>query len=177
MNEIQNEEDTLDSSEEKDTPQTEEVEPTTGETKPEKAEKSKELQTAIAQKEHFRKKYETLLSQTKTEKPAEPVKNEAGDEWQKKVDFLLENPNTPKVVFNHIATVARRDGISYEEAMEKEKEYIQFVNKKVAEQNKIPSPSQSKGKSLYKTAEEISKMTSAEHEAYEKLLDEGDGQI
>lgn len=105
----------------------------------------------------------------------EPVKMESNsDEWRERVDFLLVNRDFNKQEFDHIAAVSKRDNISLSEAAEKEMDYISFRRKKVAEENKIPASSASKGSSLRKSEEEIRKMSSAELQAYEAQLDKAE---
>ncbi len=143
---------------------------------PEKAEKSKEFQTILAQKEHFKKKYEALKEKFGDVSPKKETKS---DEWKDRVDFLLVNRDFNKQEFDHISAVSKRDGISLSEAAEKEMDYISFRRQKLAEENKIPSSSAAKGSSLRKTDDEIRKMTSAELQAYEAQLDKAEegGQI
>ncbi len=133
--------------------------------------KSKDLQSALAQKEHYRKKYEELKKQPKvTEAPA------GEDEWRSKVDFLIKNRDYNEEEFDHIASVAQRKGLSIEDAAKVESDYIAFRRQKVAEQNKIPSSSQA-GSSQYTKkisadtpAEEIDKVL---QERFKKAVSEG----
>jgi len=120
------------SSEEKETPEkTDESD---------KTEKSKDLQSALAQKEHWRKKAEE--AQKKLQEQA-PKKEESPDEWKMKVDFLLANrdKNYSEEEFDHIASVAERKGISLEEAAKSEEDYINYQRTKVAQEKKTPEPS------------------------------------
>ena len=120
---------------EKETPEkTEEEteEPKTSE--PEKAKTSKELQSALAQKEHFRKKYEEAKKST-SRTPA------TDSEWKDKVEFLIKNRDYNEEEFDHIATAAQRKGVSLEEAAKAESEYIAFRREKVAKEKQTPSPS------------------------------------
>jgi hypothetical protein len=143
---------------------------------PEKAEKSKEFQTLLAQKEHFRNKYETLRKEFGDVTPKKETKS---DDWRERVDFLLVNRDFNKQEFDHISAVSKRDSISLQEAAEKENDYITFRRQKTAEENKIPSSSAAKGSSLKKTDADIRKMNSAELQAYEAQLDKAEegGQI
>jgi hypothetical protein len=138
---------------------------------PEKAEKSKEFQTILAQKEHFKKKYEALKEKFGDVTPKREAKS---DDWRERVDFLLVNRDFNKQEFDHISAVSKRDGISLQEAAEKEMDYISFRRQKTAEENKIPSSSAAKGSSLRKTDADIRKMTSAELQAYEAQLDKAE---
>jgi Rieske Fe-S protein len=108
--------------------------------------KSKELQSALAQKEHWRKKFEDLAKsvkpEVKPEKTEKPV-NVPEDEWREKVEFLVKNRDYNEDEYDHISTVAKRKGVGLKEAAEMEKDYINFQREKVAEKTKTPSPSQS----------------------------------
>jgi hypothetical protein len=108
--------------------------------------KSKELQSALAQKEHWRKKFEDLIKsvkpEVKPEKLEKPV-NVPEDEWREKVEFLVKNRDYNEDEYDHIATVAKRKGVGLKEAAEMEKDYINFQREKVVEKTKTPSPSQS----------------------------------
>lgn len=175
-----------DTSLENDTLENEEVaeEPKTSET--EKSQKSteasKEFKTVLAQKEHFKRKYEALkntLSEQLNETPKPTKRNDSGDEWKERVEFLLTNRDINEQEFNHIAAVSKRDNISLQEAVKKEMDYISFRRQRSQEQNKIPSSSQSKSSSFKKTPEEIASMSSAEFRAYEAQINasEEGGQI
>jgi hypothetical protein len=125
--------------------------------------KSKDLQSALAQKEHYRKKYEELKKQPKVVQSAPAGE----DEWRSKVDFLIKNRDYNEEEFDHIASVAQRKGLSIEDAAKAESDYIAFRRQKVAEQNKIPSSSQA-GSSQY--SKRISADTPAEE--IDKVLEE-----
>jgi len=104
-------------------------------TEPEKAEISKELQSALAQKEHWRKKAEQLAKVAPKSQPA------TEDDWKNKVDFLLTNKDFNEQEFNHIQVVAKERGVSYQEAAKMESDYIAFQREKIKKENKTPSPS------------------------------------
>jgi hypothetical protein len=159
-------------------------EPKTSET--EKSQKSteasKEFKTVLAQKEHFKRKYEALkntLSEQLDETPKPTKRNDSGDEWKERVEFLLTNRDVNEKEFNHIAAVSKRDNVSLQEAAKREMDYISFRRAELQKQNKIPSSSQSKSSSFKKSPEEIASMSSAEFRAYEAQINasEEGGQI
>lgn len=76
--------------------------------------------------------------ETEPKKVVKPTSEDNIDEWKMKVDFLLHNKDVSENEFDHIATVAARKGISLTEAIEQEKDYIQFTRDKVANEKKIP---------------------------------------
>lgn len=163
---------------EKETPEKtegEETPETPQEEKPEgeKPEKSKELQSALAQKDHWRKKAEDAekqLSTLKKEKPPESASEGVKDEWKSKVEFLLQNQEAKysEEEFDHIAIVSTQQDVSLDEAAKQEDEYIQFKREKVADKNKIPASSSSGGFSE-KSEEDIRKMS---EEDFKKYLEE-----
>jgi len=144
---------------EKETQQTEEETPqeegapqeTPQEETPE--EKSKELQSALAQKDHWRKKAEDLEAKLNSDKKeikpeSKEAPKEGKDEWQAKIEFLLQNKekNYNEEEFDHISNIASQRGISLEEAAKQEDGYIQFKREKVEkEQAPEPSTNQSTG--------------------------------
>lgn len=139
--ENQEENETLKNEEELETPETPQEEKPEGE----KPEKSKELQSALAQKDHWRKKAEDAEKQLqlKKEKPPESASKETKDEWRSKVDFLLKNSEKKysEEEFDHIANIASHADVSLDEAAKREDEYIQFKREKVEADKKTPSPS------------------------------------
>lgn len=148
---------------------------------PEKAEKSeKEIKSLLAQKEHWRKKYEEA-SKTKVEAKPEPkpsVSNE--DEWKHKVEFLLENRDVTEEEFDHLAAVAlRRSGSvttdSLKDAQKQESDYISYTRKKLEDKKKVPGSTSTGFVSKVKSAKEIAKMSNDEFKEYEASLisDEG----
>lgn len=109
----------------------------------EKPEKSKELQSALAQKEHFRDKAEKAekeLESLKKEKPSESAPTEEKDEWKSKVEFLLQNQEKKysETEFDHISVVATQKGIGLDEAAKQVDSYIQFERDKVETAKKVP---------------------------------------
>ena len=131
---------------------------------PEKAEKSKELQSAIAQKEHWREKAEEFEAKvSELEEKTKPKKEISQDEWKSKVDFLMEHKDYSEEEFNHISTVAKEFDISLDEAAELEGDYIQYRREKVAKEKKIPEPSSPSFETKGLTPEEIGKMSDEEH--------------
>ena len=151
MTDENKEKETSENQEENDTPKNEEdleTPETPQEEKPEgeKPEKSKELQSALAQKDHWRTKAEEAEKQLQSLKKEEPPKGaskEAKDEWRSKVDFLLQNSDKKYSgeEFDHIANIASQADISLEEAAKREDEYIQFKRKKAEDDKKTPEPS------------------------------------
>jgi len=158
-------------------------EPKTSET--EKSQKSidasKQFKTVLAQKEHFKRKYEALkntLSEQLNDTPKPTKKNDSGDEWKERVEFLLTNRDINELEFKHIAAVSKRDNVSLQEAAKREMDYISFRRQELQKQNKIPSSSASKSSSFKKSPEEIANMSSAELRAYERMIaSEEAGQI
>lgn len=154
--------------EEKETPETEEEtetpEETTEETKtPETSQeekpegKSKELQSALAQKDHWRKKAEEFKNKLKFQKPET---KEGQDEWKSKVEFLLQNQSKSysEKEFDHIAIVSTQENISLEEAATNEDEYIQFKREKVLKEKGTPSPSSPGSPLSDKTPEQLEEL-------------------
>ena len=117
-------------------------------------------QSALAQKEHWRDKYnrdaidpktgktykELLEEKDKPEAPVvdpQSVKKETPEDFQAKQDFLWKHTDkkyTPEE-FSHIKGVSANKGISLDEAAKSEDGYINFQRGKVANQDNIPSPS------------------------------------
>ena len=144
----------------------------------ENLDKSKELQSALAQKEHWRKKYELLEKEAKVkvQKPSKVEGTGTENEWRSKVDFLIKNRDFNEEEFDHIAAVASRKGINLEEAAKVEQDYIKFQREKVAEKNKIPSSSAAQSSSFEKKIskdmpeEDVDKIL---QERFEKSQQEG----
>lgn len=121
---------------ETETPETETETSTPEILEPEKAEKSKELQSALAQKEHWRKKFEQVSKSAPKPTP------KTDDEWKNKVEFLIKNREFNEEEFDHLANVSTRKGVSLEEAAKTEEDYINFRRQKSKNENKTPLPSQ-----------------------------------
>lgn len=134
----------------------------------EQPEKSKELQSALAQKDHWRKKAETAEGLLKSKPPeSAPKESKEGDsKWRDKVNFLLQEQtkNYSEEEFDHIAIVSSQKSISLDEAAKQEDEYIQFKREKVADKKKIPGSSPS----------EFSSKVQKSPEDLKKMLEEGD---
>jgi len=132
--------------------------------KPDKAEESKDLQSALAQKKHWRdkaEKAEAQLKQFQEEKPKKSAPKEGNDEWKEKVDFLLQSQGKKysEDEFEHVANVASRKKISLSDAAKSEDEYIQFQREKVGKDKQIPAPSSpSSVRTKGKTYEDIKDM-------------------
>ena len=145
--------------EEKETPE---------KTESEKTEKSKDLQSALAQKEHFRTKYEKSLEDIKTLKksgkvssdfptstnPMEVVKLAKSLEGynEDEVDFIVRNASDKSV-----------DGIVDATKDEWVKTAITAKREKVEGENKTPSPSSPSSIIGGKTDEELEKMDDTEY--------------
>jgi len=123
-------------------------------------------QSALAQKEHWKNKYnrdnvdpktgktykELLEEKEKGTDPAKPDDPKAptpeqpvetNEEFQEKQNFLWKHKDkdyTPDE-FAHIKNVAKSQGRSLDEAAESEQGYIDFQRQKVANEKNIPSPS------------------------------------
>jgi len=165
MTDENKEKETLENQEENETPKNEEdleIPETPQEEKPEG--KSKELQSALAQKDHWRKKAEEAEKQLKS-KPPESASQGEKDEWKSKVNFLLQNQDKKysEEEFGHIAVVATQSDISLKEAAKQEDEYIQFKREKVEKDN-APEPSTKQGES--KQEKPVSEMTLDEKGKY-----------
>lgn len=163
--------DELDTDEGKDTLEKTEQESVVPETtEPEKAEKSKELQSALAQKDHWRKKYEQAVK-------ASSKSSEPDGEWKSKVEFLIKHRDYSEEEFDHISTVASRKGVSLEDAAKLESEYIAFKRQKVASENKTPSPSAASFGSFDKQIdsstpkEEVDRILKERFEKFQKMQD------
>ena len=158
---------------EKETPETEVEEEETSsqdETSQEEIpeEKSKELQSALAQKDHWRKKAETAEGKLKSQKPET---DKTPDEWRDRVEFLLKNgkANYSEEEFDHIANVSSRKDISLKDAAKQEDSYIQFNREKVVKEKGTPSSSSPASSVAGKTPDEIENMSDKE---YSKFLEE-----
>ena len=119
-------------------------------------EKSKDLQSAIAQKEHFRTKHEEVQKELDVLKGGKPlgVKPEVSEEWiasndpleivrlgktlqgfdEKETEFIIRNAPTRDI-----------DGIIKASKDEWVKTAIEANRQKVANENKIPAPSSPSG--------------------------------
>ena len=120
-------------------------------------------------KEERERREELEAALKEHEKPKDTEKKESPDEWQKKVEFLLEHKDYSEDEFNHIATVAKEHDISLEEAAELEDDYIRFRREKVAKEKKIPEPNSPSKESNEISADDIAKMSEEEHK---KLFEE-----
>ena len=170
---------------ENDTPknETEDATPEGGE--PEKAEEeSKDLQSALAQKEHFREKYERVQKELEEYKKTHPPKSETEtepnkekiEEWsmsddpleivklgkalqdntEEETEFILKNAPTRDI-----------DGILKAKEDPYVKAAIQAMREKVENEKAVPSPSNvSSGGFKLKTKEEIEQMTPEERRKY-----------
>lgn len=114
--------------------------------------------------------------ETKVKEPVKtiPVTSVGGeDEWKSKVEFLLENRDVTEDEYKHLASVALRNSgsvnaDSLRDAKKEEAEYIAYKRKKEDLKKKVPgSTTQSPFANVMKPAEEVAKMTPAQHAKYE----------
>ena len=130
--------------------------------------KSKDLETALAQKKHWREKYDKLAKEKESnpDKPSVPLSD---NDWRTKTDFLLNNRNKDysREEFDHISIVSKERGISLDEAAKQSADYINFNRDKVENSKKVPGSSSALGASG-KSDKDIANMTEAEHEAFWK---------
>jgi hypothetical protein len=169
---------TTDETMENDTPKNEQVDDEPNASEPEKAEKSeKEIKSLLAQKEHWRKKFEAEVAN----KPKAPASSES--EWKHKVEFLLDNRDVTDDEFEHLAAVAlRRSGSitmdSLRNAQKQENDYISYKRKKEEDKKKVPGSTSTGYESKIKSAKDIAKMNEEEFKAYEaEMMEEGSSGI
>ena len=138
-------------------------------------EKSKELETALAQKKHWREKYDKLAKVQESEpiKPSVPLSD---DDWRTRTDFLLTNrgKDYSREEFDHISMVSKEKGVSLDAAAKLEADYINFNRDKVENSKKVPGSSSALGVGE-KSDKDIGNMTDTEHEAYWKKMNEKKG--
>lgn len=125
-----------------------------GEQTPEKTEKTgeedKNFKSALAQKEHYRKKYEALQAkmeevekkESKEEKPTEEPKTST-EEKVDQIDFLIRNKDVPPEAMPEISAYARGKGISLEEAKKADviNSYLKSFKEKSRKEKATPEPS------------------------------------
>ena len=139
--------------------------------------KSKELETALAQKKHWREKYEKLeASKDKESEPIKPSIPLSDNDWRTKTDFLLNNRNKDysRDEFDHISIVSKEKGVSLDEAAKLSADYINFNRDKVENSKKVPGSSSALGAGG-KSDKDIASMTDAEHEAFWKKTNDKKG--
>ena len=93
--------------EETDTPENEEITPESNSVEEENLKNQKEVETLLAQKEHWRKK--ALKAEEEAKKYRNASKPEEPDEFRPRVEFLLENRDLDATEYDHLATVAQRN--------------------------------------------------------------------
>ncbi len=138
-------------------------------------EKSTDLQSALAQKEHFRTKAEeaeTRLKGLEGVKPSVPdeiwkasndplevvrLGKTLKDYSEEETEFIIRNAQTKDI-----------EGIIKAEKDTFVQSAIQSMREKVAKEGKIPSPSSGGSSGKEYTYEEIGKMTPAEHKKFEQ---------
>lgn len=134
--------------------------------------KSKDLDSALAQKEHFRTKFEELEKKQK-----EPKSNEGIEEWTASKDPLevvklgkvlkdYDEQETEFIIKN--APSKDIDGIIKAEKDEMVQFAIKSRREKATKENKVPSPSGSSGGFSEKSAQEIEKLSRDDHKKYWK---------
>ena len=138
-----------------DSPEEEQVtsEQPEGEQTPDKTEKTdekdKDFKSALAQKEHYRKKYEALKAETEQKKEVkeeEPVPEEPKTSTEEKVDqidFLIKNKDVPPEAMSEISAYARGKGISLEAAKKADviSSYLKNFKEKSRKEEATPEPS------------------------------------
>lgn len=172
---------------ENDTPENEEPAEEAESSEEENPTNQKEVETLLAQKEHWRKKFQDLDKKVaKDSKGKEPESNsESGGEgeFKHRVEFLLENRDLNAGEYDHLAAVALRTSgeitlESLREAKDSEKEYVAFLRRKAESKSKSPgSTSASSVSKLEKSSEEISKMTPEEHRKYDEQMMKGTNRV
>lgn len=140
-----------------------------------KQEVSKELQSAIAQKEHFRNKAEkleeelkNLKPQTNTEEPKEKVKVEPSSSLAEKVamiEFAQRHRDIDGANIKDILDIAKSKGITPDEALELPmvKNHLEVVANSKAAEAAMPDSTRS---SSVQPKKPISEMTREEHKKY-----------
>lgn len=136
-----------------------------------KEEPSKELQSAIAQKEHFRKKYEDLKASAETkEQPKEEVKEKTSDNSSLEakvelIEFAQTHGDIDGSDIKDIMDISKSKGITPEEALELPmiKNHLEAKVKAKAVENAMPDSSRgSKGQA----SKPVSEMSDEEHKKY-----------
>jgi hypothetical protein len=166
---------------ENETPKNEEETTTPEGGEPEKVDKSKDLQSALAQKEHFREKVEKLQKEVeglKNNPPKVPSlkTNEKVEEWKASEDPLaivkltkvLKDYNEDETEFI-LKNAPSRDIEGIAEAIKNPyvQSAIQAMREKVASEQATPEPSGvNSGKFKIKSAEEIETMTPQQRREY-----------
>lgn len=149
------------------------------ETEPTEAEKpdnQKEVETLLAQKEHWRKKALKAEEDMKKFRPSQPSQHTTEDEFRPRVEFLLENRDLEGNEYDHLATVAMRTSgkitlDSLRAAKDSEKGYLGYLRKQRSQANKIPGSTVPSGSpNFQKSPEDIAKMSSAELLAYDRKM-------
>lgn len=160
-----------------ETPEIEET-PTPEKGEAEKPEESKDLQSAIAQKEHWREKAE------KAEKELQELKGKPADKPQEKPQEVKTTNPMEVVKISKILNkysdeeseylISRAGGMSYEAIKKAEEDpwtkvAIEAMREKVEKENSILEPSGvSKGGFKEKSVEELAEMTPSQRESYAK---------
>jgi hypothetical protein len=137
---------------------------------PEKTEESKELKSALAQKKHFKDKYEEakkkleglkksdeISDMPSTNDPIAMVKLAKALEGfsEEEVDFMVRNAKDKSI--NALVDASKDDWVQTA---------IKAKREKVADENKTPEPSQSFVGSSEKTTEDIEKMSPKEFKQF-----------
>lgn len=160
--------------EETETPdETEEETGTPEETQPEKAEKSKELQSALAQKDHYRKKYSDALAKMEKLKKSDSVSSDMPIPTnpmevvrlakslegysESEVDFIIRN--APDKSIDSVINTTNDDWV---------KTAISAKREKVEKEKKTPDPSSPSSVLNGKTGEDLEKMDDKEFSKWAK---------
>ena len=136
-------------------------------------EKPKEEFASIdAQKRHFKKKFETEKAEKeRLAKELEAAKKgatttEEKNEWQEKIDFLIEHKEVSKPEFDFISTFAKGKKLSLEDAHESKevKDYLNYQREKVKRESKVLGSSAASSTSTPKSRQEIAEMSREDHQ-------------
>ena len=137
--------------------------------------KSKDLDSALAQKEHFRTKFEEL--EKKQKEPNKIVEQKSYDPFEAvklgkvldgydegETDFILRNAKSKSI---EDITKAVQD--------EMVQSAIKSRREKVVREGKVPNPSSSSGGFVEKSPEDVEKMSRDEHKKYAQELEKRQG--
>jgi len=132
---------------------------------PEKVEQSKDLQSALAQKEHWRKKAEEAEAKLRSATPQVSTSNTSDPMETVKISKILSKYNDEESEF----ILERAGKVSFDAIKRAEEDKwtqtaINAMREKVAKENKIPAPgSSSPFGTTEKSPQEIQNMSREEH--------------
>lgn len=140
-----------------------------------------DIKSALAQKEHFRKKAEQAQKEleelkakdVKVGEPEEksvPKQPSTDDAWKKKIEFAIAHPELGAEAVQEVLDHANVKGISPDEAMESPvlKPYLDSVKQEKAVQS--ASPSQSGRSPKAQPVKPVEEMSEEEHKEYFKKM-------